>query len=219
MENIQHNEHRRTQFQIDRIAFFSDAVIAIAITLMILEIKIPAFGKDASLEQVLSKYGGNMTLHIIALLICYLSIGNLWIRHHELFEHIINYNKNLIKVNLYFLLTIMLLPVSVSFMFEPNNPPQMQTMVFFINLFLCNLTYYLMLRVIYNSKNKFSSIDGTEAAQKSKRIAFHVTVMFLMVIIVAIFWRHLFFIPFIVWPFVARIAERIRNKNKKNAMS
>src|SRR5882724_13392349 len=125
MENIQHNEHRRTQFQIDRIAFFSDAVIAIAITLMILEIKIPVFGKDASLQQILAKYGGNMTLHVMALLICYISIANLWVRHHGLFEHITNYNKSLIMVNLYFLLTIMLLPVSVSFLFEQNNPPQM----------------------------------------------------------------------------------------------
>jgi uncharacterized membrane protein len=219
MENNQHNENRRTQFQIDRIAFFSDAVIAIAITLMILEIKIPAFGRDSSFQQVLAKYGGNMTLHIVALLICYLSIGNLWTRHHELFEHIINYNKSLIKVNLYFLFTIMLLPVSVSFMFEQNNPPQMQMIVFFINLFLCNLIYYLMLRVIYNSKNKFSSIDGTEVAEKSKKISFNVTLMFLMVIVVVIFWRRWFFIPFIVWPLVTRIAERISNANKKNAMS
>jgi uncharacterized membrane protein len=41
MQNHSQIPHSRTQFQIDRIAFFSDAVIAIALTLMILEIKIP----------------------------------------------------------------------------------------------------------------------------------------------------------------------------------
>ena len=50
-------EHNRTQFQIDRIAFFSDAVIAIALTLMILEIKIPEMDRDMTIRMILNKYG------------------------------------------------------------------------------------------------------------------------------------------------------------------
>ena len=211
-----HNEHHRTQFQIDRIAFFSDAVIAIAITLMILEIKIPPLGKDSSFKEVLSKYGPDLILHLVALLICYITIGNLWVRHHELYEHIINYNKQLIKVNLYFLLTIMILPVSISFMFERDNPPQMQMIFFFSNLFLCNLIYYLMLRVVFSSKNKFSAIYGTERAIKTKRISLNVSIMFVMVIILVIFKPYFYYVPFIVWPLVTRIVERINKKKKKN---
>jgi len=216
MENSQQNqrEHRRTQFQIDRIAFFSDAVIAIAITLMILEIKIPAVGKDTSLKDLLIKYGGRAYLHLIALLICYWSIGNLWIRHHELYEHITNYNKRLIRINLLFLFSIMMLPVSTSFMFEWDNPPQIKTVLFFINLFFCNLTYYLMLQVVFNHKNNFSSLTGTEAAAKAKMISFNVALMFLMVIIVSIIRMQWFYIPFIVWPLVTRIAERIKQRKK-----
>jgi uncharacterized membrane protein len=79
-----HNEHRRTQSQIDRIAFFSDAVIAIAITLMILEIKIPPPGKNSTYNEILSKYGANLILHLVALLISYITIGNLWMRHQRM---------------------------------------------------------------------------------------------------------------------------------------
>jgi len=211
-----HNEHRRTQFQIDRIAFFSDAVIAIAITLMVLEIKIPPLGRNATLKEIFSKYGADLYLHLLALLISYITIGNLWMRHHELYEHIINYNKRLIKVNLYFLLTIMVLPISISFMLERDNPQQIQSLVFFVNLFLCNLVYYLMLRVVFNSKNRFSSIEGTEEAAKSKRIAFNVMIMFLMVIIMAIFWPKLFFVPFIIWPLITKTLERINKRGRKN---
>ena len=64
MKAHREGEHNRTQFQIDRIAFFSDAVIAIALTLMILEIKIPEMGKDISLQMILKTYGWGMILHI-----------------------------------------------------------------------------------------------------------------------------------------------------------
>jgi len=211
-------EHRRTQFQIDRIAFFSDAVIAIAITLMILEIKIPPLGKDTTVRQIFSKYGAEAYLHFLALIICYWSIGNLWIRHHDLFEHIINYDKHLIRINLLFLLSIMMLPVSISFMFEINNPQHLKTVTFFINLFFCNLTYYLMVLIVFNRKTNFSSLIGTEQAKKSKSIAFNVSVMFLLVTIVSVFWMRWFFIPFLVWPLVTRITEKIQRSRRKNLL-
>lgn len=99
MKTYREAEHNRTQFQIDRIAFLSDAVIAIALTLMVLEVKIPEFGKDASIWTILIKFGGHIAWHIFALLLGFLTIGNLWIRHHRLFEHIINYNERMIRVS------------------------------------------------------------------------------------------------------------------------
>src|SRR6478752_7708391 len=123
-------EHNRTQFQIDRIAFFSDAVIAIALTLMILEIKIPEMGKDITLSLIFKTYGWSMVLHTIALLVGFMTIGNLWIRHHQLFEHIINYNERMIRINLYFLFSVMLLPISIQFLFTPNEPMRFQLLCY-----------------------------------------------------------------------------------------
>ncbi len=62
MKTHREAEHNRTQFQIDRIAFFSDAVIAIALTLMILEIKIPALDRDMTIRIILNRYGWNIVL-------------------------------------------------------------------------------------------------------------------------------------------------------------
>ena len=83
--------HTRTQFQIDRLAFFSDAVIAIAITILVLEIKIPEVGSNISWTQIKIQYGNKLLMQLIPLFVCFITIGNLWLRHHELFEHIINY--------------------------------------------------------------------------------------------------------------------------------
>ncbi len=154
-------EHTRVQFQIDRIAFFSDAVIAIALTLMVLEIKIPEIGKDTSFIQMIHQYGSSILIHTMALLVGFVGIGNLWMKHHELFEHIANYNKRFVRVNLYFLFTIMLLPsYSFPFLFESNEPMHLQLLFYFINLSLCSFTYSRMVVLIYSKKNNFSSLKN-----------------------------------------------------------
>ncbi|MGI8951308.1 MAG: TMEM175 family protein [Chitinophagaceae bacterium] len=71
------SSHSRTQFQIDRIAFFSDAVIAIAITLLVLEIKIPEFNDNISWAQIKQQYGHKLLIQLIALFVCLITIGNL----------------------------------------------------------------------------------------------------------------------------------------------
>ena len=135
MSHNPESTHSRTQFQIDRIAFFSDAVIAIAMTLMILEMKIPELGEHANIRQIIDKYEKSFILHGLALFMGYFSIGNLWMQHHKLFEHIIKYNDRLIRINLYFLFTVMLLPISISFLFSDNQPPYLKFLFYFTNLF------------------------------------------------------------------------------------
>ncbi|TDX01193.1 TMEM175 family protein [Dinghuibacter silviterrae] len=149
----------RTQFQVDRIAFFSDAVIAIAITLMILEIKIPPLGRKTTLAQLPEHFGAHTMMMLVGMLVCFLFIGNLWIRHHDLYRHVHNYNHKLVRTNLYFLLMVMLMPLSTSFAMEEDNPAFVAQPVFFINLGLCYLVYLWQLRIIFNPRNRFAELD------------------------------------------------------------
>jgi len=211
----EHNEHRRTQFQIDRIAFFSDAVIAIAITLMVLEIKIPAMGAKITLQEIVSKHGGSILVHITALFLSYLTIGNLWIRHHELYEHIVNYDKRLIKLNLYFLLSIILLPVSISFFFTNDNPMQLRMIVYFMNLALCYFTYYLMTRVVYHSKTNFSAIPKTELTTRRMNGMLSASILFVVVSILVAVKPEWFYYPFIAAVIMRIIRQGIAKRQKK----
>jgi uncharacterized membrane protein len=207
LQKNQGTGHSRTLFQIERIAFFSDAVIAIAITLMILEIRIPELGKDATIRQVIQQYGETLTLHSLALLIGFWTIGGLWMRHHALFEHIHDYNKQLVRINLYFLFTIMLLPITISFFFASNQPQQLQKLFYFLNLFLCSLTYSLMLLLIFHRKNNFSHLSDKRQVKKLKTSSFlNVLVLFLIVVLILIN-SNWFYLPFLLLP-VARVMFR-----------
>ncbi len=209
-------EHTRVQFQIDRIAFFSDAVIAIALTLMVLEIKIPEIGKDTSFIQMIHQYGVSIFIHTMALLVGFVGIGNLWMKHHELFEHIANYNKRFVRVNLYFLFTVMLLPITISFLFENNEPQHLQLLFYFINLTLCSFTYSCMVLVIYNKKNHFSRIKNVPLIRDIKADSFLGSIAFFIATVLIGFGFSKFYLAFIIIPLFKIILSR-KNKTRVKA--
>jgi uncharacterized membrane protein len=89
-----------------RIEAFSDGVFAIAITLLIIEVHVPAHGHAGSLGHALlhqwTSYLGYLT--------SFLTIGVMWINHHRVFTLIARYDHTLLVLNLLLLLLIAFLP-------------------------------------------------------------------------------------------------------------
>jgi len=215
MQNHPQAQHSRTQFQIDRIAFFSDAVIAIALTLMILEFKIPELGKDATPHEIFSRHGASILLHGLALFVAFWTIGNLWMRHHQLFENIVNYNERLIRINLFFLFTIMLLPISISFLFANNEPYYLKMLFYFANLFISSFAYSMLLFAVFNKKNKFSNLTDQKKITKIKENSYLGSTVFLVALILIVlnlswFWVAFFIIPLV--KIVSRAKTRIHTR-------
>jgi uncharacterized membrane protein len=88
-----------------RIEAFSDGVFAIAITLLILEIKIPAAGSGPLSEQLLRQWPSYLSF-----LISFTFIGIMWINHHRLFTHIARSDDVLLILNLLLLLGVVVVP-------------------------------------------------------------------------------------------------------------
>ena len=88
-----------------RIEAFSDGVFAIAITLLILEIKIPASGSGELSVQLLQQWPS-----YFAFVISFAFIGIMWINHHRLFTHIKRSNNVLLFLNLLLLLGVTAVP-------------------------------------------------------------------------------------------------------------
>src|SRR6476469_9692160 len=104
----------KKMFQIERIAFFSDAVFAIAITLLIIEVKAPVYTSETTSGQALGEL-----LHLIpefiGVGITFALIAMNWRRNHQLFGILEDYNGKLITLNLLTLVGVIFLPFSTSF--------------------------------------------------------------------------------------------------------
>lgn len=88
-----------------RVEAFSDGVFAIAITLLILEIKIPSPGPTQLSLQLLRQWPS-----YISFVISFAFIGIMWMNHHRLFTHIRRCDDGLLVLNLLLLLGVTAVP-------------------------------------------------------------------------------------------------------------
>jgi uncharacterized membrane protein len=89
-----------------RLETFSDGVIAIAITLLILEIEVPHAGPDQSLASALAEQWPSYAAYVVS----FLTIGIMWINHHHMFTQIERANHTFLLLNVIWLMTIAAIP-------------------------------------------------------------------------------------------------------------
>jgi uncharacterized membrane protein len=97
------------QLGLERLIFFSDAVFAIAITLLALEIRLPDTDELLTNTQLAAQLAG-MWHEYLAYVLSFLVIGTFWIAHHRRFRYIIRYDNRLLFLNLLFLMIIAFMP-------------------------------------------------------------------------------------------------------------
>jgi uncharacterized membrane protein len=99
-------ESERRFLSAERLVFFSDAVVAIAITLLALELHVPEGTANAA-------FWHDMRSHLndyLAFLISFAVIGNYWFVHHRIFGYVTRLNGPLMRWNMLWLLMIVLTP-------------------------------------------------------------------------------------------------------------
>lgn len=92
---------------LERTIFFSDAVIAIAMTLLALELKVPAAAEG---KTVFEDFSEKMGHEYLAFLISFAVIAMFWYRHHRLFQHVARLTVRMIILNLTALFAVVLMP-------------------------------------------------------------------------------------------------------------
>ncbi len=101
---------RHKTFKAERMVAFSDAVMAVAITLLVLDLRMPEGISDAQLGAALQ--GSLHSVGVYAL--SFIVIGLFWIGHHEQYTYIRRVDPVLMWINMLYLLTIGLIPFVTS---------------------------------------------------------------------------------------------------------
>jgi uncharacterized membrane protein len=90
----------------ERLIFFSDAVVAIAITLLALGLPLPRGSSDRAVWQSLQSYHDAY----LAFLVSFAVIGSHWRLHHRLYRSVVRVDPRLISINMAWLLMIIITP-------------------------------------------------------------------------------------------------------------
>jgi uncharacterized membrane protein len=130
----------RTGFE--RTVAFSDGVFAIAITLLVLSIRVPALHGSQQLDHALSNLSDNFASYFIGFAV----IGLFWVGHHYFFDSLRGFDGRLLWLNLLYLSFIGLLPFTTALLGNFGNDPTALT-AYAINVGLAGLADALMMVV------------------------------------------------------------------------
>jgi len=112
----------QTERGLDRLTYFTDAIAAIAITLLVLPL-VDRVGEahDANLTPV--EFLQENTATLGAFLLSFFVIARLWSVHHSIFEHVVQYTPRLRWISIVWAFTIVLLPLPTAIVAEWSPSP------------------------------------------------------------------------------------------------
>jgi uncharacterized membrane protein len=97
--------------ELDRVINFTDAVVAIALTLLVLDIRLPALGAGAyTTDQALLAALGSLWPNYVAFGVSFAVISVWWWTNHRIFRRVVRYDGGLLALDLVWLATIVFLP-------------------------------------------------------------------------------------------------------------
>ena len=210
----------RKQFQLERIILFSDAVFAIAITLLIIEIKVPHF-ENVTQQQLVDELRHKLP-EFLGFILSFAVIGQFWTSHHRLFGYIINYTPKLMWLNLLMLLWVVVMPFSTFLNMQYGN----MDIVWFwysINLALIELAYYLLWKYVGHKPELCYMAGNKKFISYMYRRCIITFFIFLagglctLLPWVGVKWASRF-IFFLIFPAISRLRKNYNKHNKKAAI-
>lgn len=162
-------EEVKKEFQLERMILFSDAVFAIVITLMAIEIKLPdgaRLGVNMSRTDALE----HLLPAIVSYAVSFFVIGAIWYRHLGLFSVLKDYDRGLVVRNLALLFFIGLFPFSVSLSTHSHNSTFAYAIYMGI-IFCCVVAQYLLQRHLLVRWDRLCTGDIAVHRERAHRTA------------------------------------------------
>jgi uncharacterized membrane protein len=150
---------------LERIVFFSDAVIAIAITLLVLDIRLPETAGASVLG--LARPLLNLWPKFLGYFVSFWVIALYWVAHHRCFRYIIKYDRRSIYLNFLFLMFIAFMPFPTGLLF--NNPTQAASVMLYAGT-AAGMGLSLAGLWIYADRHRFIPADVPRAVARDIRL-------------------------------------------------
>jgi uncharacterized membrane protein len=160
-------KHKHLPIPLTRIEAFSDAVIAIIITLMILEIKVPAIDTAASAGIIWSKIY-DMLEPFVAYLLSFVMIGVLWVNHHQFLRQLKHADRSLLWYNLHLLFWMSIIPIPTNFLGQNFNHPEITAIYGFV-MFMCASAFLLMREYVNRHPHFFIDNLSIELRKRARQ--------------------------------------------------
>jgi uncharacterized membrane protein len=153
-----------------RIEAFSDGVIAIIITIMVLELKVP-HGADWSALMPLWPV-------FLSYVLSFVNVGIYWNNHHHMFHAVKHVGGNVLWANLHLLFWLSLMPFATAFMGE-NHFEKVPVAVYAFDLFMCAVAYTILVVTLIGQHGKdseFAKALGSDLKGKVSLAAYLVAI-------------------------------------------
>ncbi len=191
-----------------RLETFSDGVIAIIITIMVLELKVPHSSDFEALKPLIPVF--------ISYVLSFIYIGIYWGNHHHILHMIKNISPGILLSNLNLLFWLSLTPFATAWMgenhFEPNT-----VAIYGILLLITGISFYIFLRFIEKKSIHKSEI---KIAFKNLRIKCAISTIGYLALIPSAYFSiilsaMIFIIIFFIWLFPEKAIEKAMNETEQ----
>ena len=125
---------------VERLAALSDGIFAVAMTLLVLDLKVPATEAVHS-EHDLSRVLLALAPRLLVYLMSFLTLGIFWVGQQTQLNHLARSDRSLSWIHLAFLFAVSLTPFSTSFLAEYLGY-RLALLTYWFNIFLLGTTLY-----------------------------------------------------------------------------
>jgi uncharacterized membrane protein len=153
-----------------RLEAFSDGVIAIIITIMVLELKVPHSAELSALWEL-----GPVFLSYV---LSFAYVGIYWNNHHHLLHAVKRVSGGMLWANLHLLFWLSLMPFTTGWMGE-NHFATWPVIIYGINLLMCGAAYTILVRMIirvHGKESDFAKAIGSDVKGNISLVAYAIAI-------------------------------------------
>ena len=145
-----------------RVEAFSDGVMAIIITVMLLEIKVPHGDELNLLKPVVPVF--------ISYILSFIYLGIYWNNHHHMMHSVQHVNGKVLWANTHLLFWLSLIPFATGWMGE-NNFTKWPVILYGTILLMCGVAYYILSQTLIGLHGKNSTIADAIGSDKKGKLS------------------------------------------------